>query len=264
MMPAQAKSKSPFSSFRTWALIALVLAIILAIVWYMLENPKSQTFGHTVTQVPVRQKVVALTFDDGPNPPYTDEIVTYLHATGIHATFFVVGRAVAAHPEVVREEVQDGDALGNHSWDHAHLVLERRPHIQREIAMTDAAIQHATGVTTRLFRPPFGARDYAVISVARQMGYQVIMWSVPLPHDWEGPPPEVIRDRVVRYVKDGSIIVLHDGNRGKAGDRENTVKATKLIVETLRAQGYRFVTVPELLRLGYLDQHSASGVSSAE
>ncbi len=250
-------------TWRSWAIAVALLAITLAVLWYMLENPKNQTFGHTVTQVPIHQKVVALTFDDGPNPPYTDEIVDYLYAAHAPATFFVVGRAVAAHPEVVRKEVQDGNALGNHSWDHAHLVLERRSHIAAEIAQTDAVIWRVAHVHTRLFRPPFGARDYAVLSVARRMGYQVIMWSVPLPKDWESPPPAVIRDRVLRYVKDGSIIVLHDGNRGESGDRANTVEATKLIVEALRAQGYRFVTVPELLQLG-LEQKGAASPSAPE
>ncbi len=251
-------------NWRIWALVAVMLAIMLAALWYLLENPKNQTFGHTVTQVPIHQKVVALTFDDGPNPPYTDEIVDYLYAVHAPATFFVVGRAVVAHPDVVRKEVQDGNALGNHSWDHAHLVLERERHVEAEIAQTDAAIQRATGVRTRLFRPPFGARDYAVLEAARKMGYQVIMWSVPLPKDWEQPPPQVIRDRVLRYVKDGDIIVLHDGNRGRNGDRTNTVAATKLIVEALRAQGYRFVTVPELLQLGYLEKKGSASPSAPE
>ncbi len=199
----------------------------------------------------MRQKVVALTFDDGPNPPYTNEIVDYLHAHHAVATFFVVGRAVKAYPDVVRLEVLDGNALGNHSWDHAHLVLERPAHIAREITDTDAIIQATTGVRTRLFRPPFGARDYEVLDVAHRLGYTVIMWSVPLPRDWQNPSPQVIRDRVLPYVADGSIITLHDGNRGRAGDRRSSVQATALIVEALQKQGYRFVTVPELLRLGY-------------
>jgi len=228
----------------------VVLLVLLAASWYFVENPASQMFGHTVTRVPLQQKIVALTFDDGPNPPYTNEILSYLHSQHVVATFFVVGRAVEAHPDVVREEVKDGNALGNHTWDHAHLVLERSAHIALEISETDAAIQKATGVRTRLFRPPFGARDYLVINVARRMGYEVIMWSVPLPRDWQNPPPTVIRDRVARYVKDGSIIVLHDGNRGRSGNREATVQATKLIVAELKAEGYRFVTVPELLKLG--------------
>jgi peptidoglycan-N-acetylglucosamine deacetylase len=241
-----------------WAIALVVLAIVLAVLWYVLENPKNQTFGHTVNHVPIHQKVVALTFDDGPNPPYTNEIVDYLHSRHVVATFFVVGRAVQQYPDVVREEVKDGNALGNHSWDHAHLILERSPHIAREIALTDAAIQKATGVQTRLFRPPFQQRDYTVIAVARKMGYQVILWSVPLPRDWQNPPPTVVRDRVLRYVKDGDIIVLHDGDRGQSGDRHVAVAATKLIVDALLKQGYRFVTVPELLRLGYLESHKTA------
>ena len=250
-------------SWRTWAMVTLTIALVLALAWYFLENPKNQTFGNTVTGVRLHQKVIALTFDDGPNPPYTDEIVDYLHSQGVPATFFVVGRAVAQYPDEARKEVRYGDALGNHSWDHAHMVLERSPHIEREIAQTDDIIYRVTGTHTRLFRPPFGARDYAVINTARRMGYQVIMWSVPLPRDWEGPPPTVIRDRVLRYVKDGDIIVLHDGNRGKGGNRANTVEATKLIVEALRAQGYGFVTVPELLHLGYLERRTSGSPSPA-
>jgi peptidoglycan-N-acetylglucosamine deacetylase len=237
-------------NWRRVCLALVILAVLLAALWYFVENPTSQMFGHTVTRVPLQQKIVALTFDDGPNPPYTNEIVRYLHSQHVVATFFVVGRAVQAHPDVVREEVAAGDALGNHTWDHAHLVLERPAHIEREISQAEEAIQKATGIRTYLFRPPFGARDYAVLNVAKRMGFTVIMWSVPLPRDWQNPPPAVIRDRVLRYVKDGSIIVLHDGNRGRSGNREASVQATKLIVQALRAQGYRFVTVPELLRLG--------------
>lgn len=244
----------PAQKWRTWLIAAVIVALVLATAWYFLENPKNQTFGNTITGVPVQQKVVALTFDDGPNPPYTNEIVDYLHSAHVPATFFVVGRAVAQYPDVVRLEVRDGNALGNHSWDHAHLVLERSGHIEREIAMTDDIIYRVTGTHTRLFRPPFGARDYAVINTARRMGYQVIMWSMPLPRDWQGPPPPVIRDRVLRFVKDGDIIVLHDGNRGAGGNRASTVAATRLIVEALRAKGYRFVTVPELLHLGYMER----------
>lgn len=253
------KARAPFvRNWRTWAIASATLAIVLALLWYLLENPKNQTLGHTVTAVPIHQKVVALTFDDGPNPPYTNQIVDYLHSENVVATFFVVGKAVEQHPAVVREEVRNGDALGNHTWDHAHLILERPAHVEREIAETDAVIQRVTGTRTRLFRPPFGQRASTVINIARRMGYQVIMWSAPLPRDWAGPPPAVIRDRVLRYVKDGDIIVLHDGNRGRSGNRASTVAATKLIVEALRKQGYRFVTVPELMRLGYMENKKAS------
>jgi len=237
--------------WRQIAALVIALAVLIALVWYVVENPVSQLFGPTVTQVPLHQKYVALTFDDGPNPPYTNEIVDYLHAARVPATFFVVGMAVARHPEVLRLEVADGNAIGNHSWSHAHMVLETRAHMRRQIAQTADEIQAVSGVRTSLFRPPYGARDFAVIGVARSLGYQVIMWSVPLPRDWQNPPPQVIAARVLGHVGDGSIIVLHDGNRGLPGDRSSTVAATKLIVTALRREGFRFVTVPQLLQLGY-------------
>jgi peptidoglycan-N-acetylglucosamine deacetylase len=236
--------------WRELCIAAAVVAVMGGVAWYLLENPYNQTFGHTVTAIPVTGKYVALTYDDGPNPPYTDQIVEYLHEQKVPATFFVVGMAVQNHPESVQREVQYGDAIGNHSWDHAHLVLETRRHIRHELQMTDDAIIKATGVHTNLFRPPFGARDYAVLQVAHDMGYQVIMWSVPLPRDWERPSPRVIADRVLNHVENGSIIVLHDGNKGRGGDRSATVEATKLLVTDLRARGYKFVTVPQLIALG--------------
>jgi peptidoglycan/xylan/chitin deacetylase (PgdA/CDA1 family) len=249
---------------RYWRAFAVGFAAVVAVIvvlWYTSENPKNQIWGPTITSVPLHQKVVALTYDDGPNPPYTNEIVDYLYHEHVPATFFVVGMAVQAHPDVVRLEVSDGDAIGNHTWDHAHLVLLRPSHIQRELDLTETEIQHVTGIHTTLFRPPFGARDFAVIRIARQMGFQVIMWSVPLPGDWRQPPPRVIADRVLRYVRPGSIIVLHDGNRGREGDRQNTVDATKLIVAQLKSEGYRFVTIPELLKLGYAQATSPPGVT---
>jgi peptidoglycan-N-acetylglucosamine deacetylase len=239
---------------RNWRGIVTVVISLVALVvllWYISESPKNQIWGPTITSEPLKQKVIALTFDDGPNPPYTNEIVDYLHAQHVPATFFVVGIAVAAHPDVLRLEVKDGNAIGNHTWDHAHLVLLSKAHIERELTSTEDIIQQVSGVHTILFRPPFGARDFAVIRIARSLGFRVIMWSVPLPGDWRGPPPRVIADRVLKYVTNGGIIVLHDGNRGLPADRQNTVEATKIVVTALRNEGYRFVTVPELLRLGY-------------
>ena len=247
---------------RRWRRIAaatLGVAALLTILWYVSESPRNQIWGQTVTSEPLKQRVVALTFDDGPNPPYTDQILAYLHKERVPATFFVVGVAIEAHPDTLRQEVAYGNAVGNHTWDHAHLVLLSRAHIAREITLTEDEIERVASVHTTIFRPPFGARDFAVIKVAHELGLQVIMWSVPLPADWTQPPPQVIADRVLKYVKDGSIIVLHDGNRGKPADRANTVEATKLIVSQLKKEGYRFVTVPTLMRMGYAQSTSAPG-----
>lgn len=249
--------------FRSVAFRALVAAAILGLAGFgayeLFEQPTNQIFGKTVTQGPSNERVVALTFDDGPNPPYTDRILDVLEAEHVHATFFLVGRAVAAFPDVVRREVRDGDAIGNHTWDHPHLIVMRRTAVRGSLARTDAAIYAATGVHTRLMRPPFGARDWIVMQVARKMGYAVVMWSVPLARDWEDPPPRVIAQRILSRVSDGSIIVLHDGNRGqlcarqrlnpRVCDRSSDIAATRLIVDSLKRQGYRFVTVPQMMSL---------------
>ena len=245
------------------ALRTLLTCALIALAGFWLyeisENPSNQIFGSTIVSGPPGQRVVALTFDDGPNPPYTNAILDVLEREHVHATFFVVGRAVAAYPSIVRREVRDGDAIGNHSWSHGHLILMSPAQVRSSLARTDAAIYRAAGVHTRIMRPPFGARDWLVLAQVRRLGYTPVMWSVPLAKDWEEPPAAIIADRTVPYVRDGSIVVLHDGNRGivcasahvsaKTCDRHSEIEATRLIIDRLRREGYRFVTVPELLAL---------------
>lgn len=238
------------------ALLLGVAAIIFGAV-EISEQPTDAIFGPQVTRGPRTEKIVALTFDDGPNPPYTTRILRVLRQEHVHATFFVVGRAVRAYPSVVRQEVQDGNAVGNHTWDHRHLIVMTPSAIARSLRRTDAAIYAAAGVHTDLMRPPFGARDWIVMHTVRRLGYRVVMWSVPLARDWRYPSPRVIARRILRYVRDGSIIVLHDGNRGllcardhlnpHICDRTNDIAATRIIVETLKREGYRFVTIPQMI-----------------
>ncbi|HTU70727.1 MAG TPA: polysaccharide deacetylase family protein [Candidatus Baltobacteraceae bacterium] len=233
------------------------------------ESPSNQIFGRTLVSGPRDQRVVALTFDDGPNPPYTSAILDVLEKERVHATFFVVGRAVAAYPAVVRREVRDGDAIGNHTWSHGHLIWMDAARVRTSLARTDEAIYRAAGVRPRIMRPPFGARDWLVLDEVRRMGYTPVMWSVPLANDWEQPPPQTIADRIVPYVRDGSIVVLHDGNRGivcggripaKTCDRHTDIEATQLIIDRLRREGFRFVTVPELLARGGATHIRARGI----
>lgn len=245
------------------ALRTLLACALLALAGFwayeVSENPANQLFGKTIVSGPADERVVALTFDDGPNPPYTTAILEVLEREHVHATFFLVGRAVAAYPSVVRREVRDGDAIGNHTWSHSHMILMDAAQVRSSLAKTDDAIYLAAGVHTRIMRPPFGARDWLVLDQARSLGYTPVMWSVPLAKDWEEPPAQTIVERILPYVRDGSIIVLHDGNRGivcagpraatRTCDRFSEIDATRLIVESLRSQGYRFVTVPELLSL---------------
>lgn len=242
------------------AILCVVVAAAAGFIAYeVLESPGSQTFGATLVSGPSTDHVVALTFDDGPNPPYTTAILKVLREEHVHATFFVVGRAAAAYPEVLREENNDGDVIGNHSWDHEHLIALTPLRVAASLERTDAVVYAATGRHTHLMRPPFGARDWLVLSEVRKLGYVPVMWSVPLARDWEAPPAPVIAARILDHVSNGSIFVLHDGNRGllcaanhlpaRVCDRRADIAATRQIVETLKARGFRFVTIPQLLTL---------------
>ena len=203
-----------------------------------------------------------MTYDDGPNPPYTDRILDVLRREHVHATFFVVGRAVAAYPRtVVREDIERGQ---RRRQSHVETTRISCSTINRRLRDTLRAYRRCDLPRDRahshIMRPPFGGRDWLVLDEVRKLGYTPVMWSVPLANDWEYPPPTVIAARVLRYVGDGSIIDLHDGNAGllcapthlapHVCDRSADVEATRLIVEELKRQGYRFVTIPELLRLG--------------
>lgn len=241
------------------AALCAIAAIAFA-VFEVLEQPGTQVFGRTLTRGPQNERVVALTYDDGPNPPYTSRILDVLEREHVHATFFVVGRAVRAFPQVVAREARDGDAIGNHTWNHGHLLMLSAPQIRTSLQDTADAIYAAAHVRTALMRPPFGQRDWTMMHVARRLGYTIVMWSVPLARDWEYPSPHVIAERILPHVNDGAILVLHDGNRGRrcgkgelpahVCDRSSDIEATRLIVETLKARGYRFVTIPQLMALG--------------
>lgn len=245
------------------ALAVLAAIVILACAGFtayeIVEQPTNPLFGPAVVAGPPRSHVIALTYDDGPNPPYTNAILRVLEQEGVHATFFVVGRAAQAYPAVLRRELRDGDAIGNHSWDHAHLIVLPASAVKRSLQRTDAAVFAATGVHMHLMRPPFGARDWSVMRTAQHLGYTVVLWNVPLARDWEYPPAHVIAQRVLDVAKDGSILVLHDGNRGivcahsttprRTCDRSQDISATRAIVRALKEKGYRFVTIPQLIAL---------------
>ncbi len=248
-------------SRRTWSravLLSLALSLSGYVTYEALEAPANQLFGKTLVRGAPTVPEVALTFDDGPNPPYTERILDVLHQERVPATFFLVGRAVVAYPGTVRRIVRDGHAVGNHTWDHGHLIVETPAAVRAELTRTSDAIERIAHVRTTLMRPPFGGRDFAVVAAAHTLGYRVVMWSVPLPRDWEQPGDATIVRRVVDNVVDGSIIVLHDGNRGllcgrdarvplSECDRRQEVAATREIVRTLHERGYRFVTIPQLV-----------------
>jgi len=189
-----------------------------------------------------RRRRVALTFDDGPSP-FTARILRELERRKARATFFQLGREVVRRPWATRQLVRSGHAIGNHSFNHPSLApADRRA--GHELAATQAALRHAVGHAGCLMRPPGGDIGDRLKRLLRRRGELAIMWDVD-PQDWRRPGTKAIVRNVLRDVRPGSIVLLHDGG----GDRTQTLQAVPWIIKGLRRRGFHLVTVPTLLGL---------------
>jgi len=185
---------------------------------------------------------VALTFDDGPNPPFTSQILDVLQHYNVKASFFDVGYLAHRYPDLVRREMAEGHTVGNHTWNHAHLPALSTGDIIKEINDTSDELQKITGTRPTFFRPPYGETDARTLTVINNRGLTTFMWNN-MAYDWLKPAPSVISSRVISVARNGMIILLHDGG----GDRTNTVAALSTIIQSLRARSFRFVTLRELV-----------------
>ncbi|WP_378951149.1 polysaccharide deacetylase family protein [Pelosinus sp. sgz500959] len=209
--------------------------------------PENHVFGQVFFESQTNKKVVALTFDDGPYSPYTEQVLDVLKEYQVPATFFVVGQNVEKYPELVQRIVNEGHQLGNHTYHHVDLLKSDRKTIEEEIDHTNRVIKAAVGTTPHVVRPPHGFRDPVVMEIMAVRGLKVVEWSI-MSRDWTNPGVDVIVDRTVAKVKNGSIILLHDGDGiDSRASRIQSVEATRRIIQTLTAQGYQFVTVDEIL-----------------
>lgn len=198
----------------------------------------------------ITQPKIALTFDDGPNEPYTSEILDILKKYNVKATFFVLGKNVERYPDIAKRIVKEGHSIGNHTYDHPYLLVQSKSHIEYQLRKTEQAIVTATGIKPRLFRPPYGVNSSWIYNILKENGYVTVEWSVTGHNGGRDIPPEKIIGNVLNKAKNGSIILLHDGDRLIRGaDRRNIVRALPVIIESLQKDGYRLVTVPELLSL---------------
>lgn len=213
---------------------------------YHAMAPGSQVYGRTLVRG-ANPRQLALTFDDGPNDPHTLRLLEVLAKHNVRATFFLVGRYVQQRPALVRELVQAGHTLGNHTFTHPNLVFCSELQIRIQLAEGTRAVEDAVGQSPKLFRPPFGGRRPSTLRIARELGLQPVMWSV-TGWDWEAKPASYVEGKVTGQVKGGDIILLHDGgHRGMGADRSQTVIATENLIARYKAEGYEFVTIGELI-----------------
>lgn len=208
----------------------------------------AQPFG-TITQVVTSDPAVALTFDDGPDPDATPRLLDVLGRHGARATFFMVGKRAARHPEIVERVAAEGHTVASHGWDHSSFALISGRWRRAQLRWCQEALApHGAP----LFRPPFGHQSVASHLDAWRLGYQVVAWNLGA-EDYRGEDAETLAERVKRGLRPGSIVLLHDGLCSTSDlsfcDREPTIRAIDLLLEE-RASTFRFVTVPELLRMG--------------
>src|SRR6184192_2230644 len=207
------------------------------------ENPAApEESSITFNSVHVDGPYIAMTFDDGPSATLTPKLLDLLAAHHIKVTFFVIGENVAEHPQIVARAAREGHEIANHSWSHPNFGKMSQESVRRQLQQTDDAIKNATGKRPTLLRPPYGsitAREKRWIH--DEFGYEIILWDVD-PYDWKRPGPAVVRARILKETRPGSIVLSHDIHPG-------TIEAMPSTFDELEAKGFKFVTVSELIRM---------------
>jgi peptidoglycan-N-acetylglucosamine deacetylase len=231
---------------KTIMIIFIVIILLLGISYALFDLSKSRTFqffGGLVNQVETSEKVVALTFDDGPDM-HTDKILTILKAENVKGTFFLTGNEIKKYSDAAKRIAEEGHEIGNHSYSHQRMVLKSPSFIKEEIEKTDELIRQIGYKGEIHFRPPFGKKLFVLPYYLDKHDRKSIIWSIE-PETY----PEVAADstkiakHVIDNIEPGSIILLHVMYES----RRESLHSVKEMITSLKAQGYKLVTVSELL-----------------
>lgn len=212
-----------------------------------------------IERIKTNQKVVALTFDDGPHYIYTKEILAILKAHNIKGTFFCIGENIKAYPGIVKQAYLDGNVIANHTYTHSWLTKLTNEQIDIGLIRTNKIIHDVIGECAVLFRPPYGACSARTAGAISDLGFVSIGWSdMTNDYDVQHTTANKIASDIIRYARPGAIIGMHDGG----GNREKTVIALTIIIEKLQEMGYEFVTIPELIDIAaYIPKKSVSEIA---
>ena len=223
--------------------------------------PWGNSYGVTVNRlqdlpgkgvVPAAAGYMALTFDDGPYPPYTDRLLDVLKEKKAHATFFLVAEQAQRHPELVKRALAEGHTVGLHAFRHRDFLKLTEEERQKDLALGKKVLHDITGKEPVYWRPPHGFRDFSVMEVAAAEQLTVVNWSV-IPRDWTGIGKQEIHNRVMDKAENGSIVLLHDGDSPfYKASRQPTVDAAALLIDSLREKGYHLVSLEEYVQLQQL------------
>ncbi|MBV9086960.1 MAG: polysaccharide deacetylase family protein [Acidobacteriaceae bacterium] len=226
-------------------LLAGAAAVVYA--GYASMSPGSQLYGRTFVRGRRGSRQIALTFDDGPNDPHTLHLLDILARHQVQATFFMIGRYVREQPRIARAVADAGHVIGNHTDTHPNLIGCTSAQVNAQLGECERALSDAVGGHSRLFRPPFGARLPHVLHAVRRRGMEPVMWSISS-CDWNLPTADAIERRVARRIHGGDVVLMHDGGHRQMGTfRGHTVEAAERLIQRFKREGFKFVTIPEML-----------------
>jgi peptidoglycan/xylan/chitin deacetylase (PgdA/CDA1 family) len=234
----------------------VVPLFLIGILCYGYFVPASPVFGKVYYRSLTEDKVIALTFDDGPNEPYTSQILDILAENNIQATFFVIGTNVALYPDIARRIESEGNIIGNHTNTHnANHALYFDTY--KDIQAAQLTIYEVTGVEPHLYRPPHGKKSPWELEEIENRGYVEVLWSITT-NDQSGRPAAYLAHEIVRKARSGGVILLHDGfgtlHNVRQSDKQVTVNMLPLIINELKNEGYTFLTIPELFNIRAYNQ----------
>jgi len=208
--------------------------------------PKSQLYGRTFFGTPGNGNILALTYDDGPNDACTPRLLDLLAEHNVKATFFLIGRFVRQSPELARRIVADGHAVGNHTVNHPNLAVCSAATIRRELFDCSKLLEDTLGTRVSTFRPPFGGRRPAALTIGRELGLTPIMWSVTC-YDWKRTTADRVEAHALRQIRGGDVVLFHDGGyKAMNADRLHTLEATRRLLVRYKLT-HSFSTIPEWL-----------------
>lgn len=221
----------------------IILFVLLVVGWRFSRSRKIQFAGELINRVNTSEKVIALTFDDGPMPIYTEKVLEKLEPFGIKATFFLTGEAIENNPDLAKVIVKCGHQIGNHSYSHKKMVFVSSKFVKDEIDKTNQLILETGYKGDTIFRPPYGKKLFTLPLYLRKKSIPTIMWDIEPEKFVDTNDPQNIVDYAVKNTKPGSIILLHPMFQS----RKTTIESIPLMVEKLLKKGFKFVTVSELI-----------------
>ena len=227
------------------SILLVVAGLVVALVVIPALEGSAVTERASLFGVRTSQKVVGLTFDDGPDPRWTPAAVDLLKKDDAKATFFFIGRRAAAHPDLVARVLRGGSEIGNHTWSHPHLTGVSPATVDDQLSHADAAIRRAGAPAPRYFRPPYGASDRTVAMIASAHGYRTVYWGICVEKYADHNPPRQTVRAILRRVHPGMIILAHDGG---PPDRSPTFAVLPAVLQGLTREGYQIDDVTGLLR----------------